>query len=160
VQHRGVCFPRAVLVAVSRDDHDDLVCPTFRLRLFLHIFDLADAQRHRIIERGAAADEVIFTGQGFKILKVDTVMQDLEEVIEQDGGHAGFSIDFFLVADGRVESSNGVAFQAAHGAATVEDENQFCFVHIDLLVDLRSMIFPHARVVVAWQATFQTPSRL
>jgi len=41
-------------------------------------------------------------------------MQDLEEVIEQDGGHAGFSIDFFLVADGRVESPDGVAFQAAH----------------------------------------------
>jgi len=82
--------------------------------LLLNIGDLANAKRYSVIKSRAAADEVILLGQRRDILEIDAVVEDLEEVVEKNGGHASFPVDLLLVADGRVESPDGVAFQAAH----------------------------------------------
>ena len=59
-------------------------------------------------------------------------MDDFAVVVKQDGGDEGFALCFLLLGDHGVEASDGVRFQSAHGAAAVQDKNDFrkIFSHV------------------------------
>ena len=96
-----------------------IIVPVVLIAVFF-LFMMRQAQGQNNQAMGFGKSKAILYGDDKKkvvfsdIAGNDAAKQDLEEVVEKNGGHASFPVDLLLVADGRVESPDGVAFQAAH----------------------------------------------
>jgi hypothetical protein len=88
-------------------------------------FDLLDGHADGIQEGSGTADEVILFGKGLNCLQVDAVVEHFVHVVKEDGGHHRLPREGLLLFEHGIETADGVFFQPCHGAAPVQDKNQF-----------------------------------
>ena len=81
-------------------------------------------------------------------------MNDGALAVEEHGGDQRLARLLFLLCDHGVEAADGVLFQPRHGAAAVQNENQFCHRKNPPSFDYALMVVRPKEGLVACQATF------
>ena len=118
----GIAAAR-ILQAVGRDHEDRLLRPVLLPGVLMDIADVADRTADRIQQRGAAAHIVLFFSHLRHLLQRNSVIQHLTRVIEKHGGYQHLPFGLKLLPEHAVVAADGVALQAAHRAAPVQDHN-------------------------------------
>ena len=87
---------------------------------------MVNGPAHGIQQGRAAAGEILLFSHGRHLLQRQAVMDDHALVVEQHGGNQRLARFPLLLVDHGVEAADGVRLQPRHGAAAIQDKNQFC----------------------------------
>lgn len=115
-----------ILYAVSDDDEESALRNVFRPGVLVDASDVMDGATDGVQQGGTATDIVLLFRDGQDLAYVYPVMEHLDLVIKEDGGDKSLSWFFLLLFDHGIEATDGVFLQPLHGAATVQNEHQFC----------------------------------
>ena len=97
-----------------------------------------------------------FFRHGRHLGKGQTVVDDHALIVKQHGGDQGLARLLLLPRDHGVEAADGVRLQPRHGAAAVQDENQFCHNENPPSFDCALIVAQPKEGLVACGATFMT----
>ena len=93
--------------------------------VLVDVADMVDGAANSIQQSGTAPHLVIAAGHGLNVPNVRTIVNDLADVVEQDGGNVDLPFLCPLLLNGGVKAPDGVGLKARHGTATVKDEYEF-----------------------------------
>lgn len=111
---RRVCsFMRQHHIYISNNEHMDVA-------------DVVDSASDGIQQSRTAPGEVLFLGHARHSAQRQAVMDDHALVVKKHRGDQRLARFLLLLFDHGAEATDGVFLQPAHGAAPVQDKNQFC----------------------------------
>ena len=118
--------PAGILITVCGNDKDGLFRAVLLPRVLMDITDMTDRVSHGVQQGSAAADAVLVSGHIFDLIQRHTVMQNRLMCIKENGGNESLSLFLSLLAEHAVEAADRIRLKPAHGAALVNDKNDFC----------------------------------
>lgn len=125
--HRLVVVAAAgVFVTVGGDDEHRLFRHVLAAGVLVDVADVVDGPAHSVQQGRAAAGEILLLGHGRHLFQRQAVMNDHALVVEQHRGDQRLACFPLLLVNHGVEAADGVRLQPRHGAAAIQDKNQFC----------------------------------
>ena len=91
----------------------------------MYIANVMDGPTDSIKECGATAGVIFPVGERSDTCEGNAIMEHFHFGIKEDGRNKRLTRFFLLLFDGAIEAPDGIFFEPAHGAATVEDEYDF-----------------------------------
>ena len=129
-----------IFVTIGGDNEHRLFRYIFAAGVLVDVADVVDGSAHGIQQRRAAEGEILLLGHGRHILQRQAVVDDHALVVKEYGGDQRLARFLFLLGNHGVESTDRVCLQPRHGAAAVQDKNQFCcMLHKKTSCDLLSL---------------------
>ena len=117
---------------------------------------MVDGPAHGVQQRRAAPGEILLLRHERHLGKGQAVVDDHALIVKQHGGDQGLARLLFLPLDHGVEAADGVRLQPRHGAAAIQDENQFCHNENPHSFDCALIVAQPKEGLVACGATFMT----
>jgi len=114
-------FRAGIFLSVRNDDEDDLMIFVRNTR---RVGNLGNRVAYSIEEGRRAADAVILGRHVRQAVDVAAVRQDVDFIVEQDRRDLGVDVEVFFLGNHGVVAADSIAFQAIHGAALIEDQDQ------------------------------------
>ena len=152
--HRLIVVAAAgVFAAVRGDDEQRFFRHILPAGVLVDVADVVDGAAHGVQQGRAAPGEVLLLRHGRRPVERQAVVDDRALAVEEHGGDQRLARLLFLFRDHGVEAADGVPLQPAHGAAAVQDENQFCHRKNPPSFDYAPMVACPKEGLVACQAT-------
>ena len=109
-----------------RGDNKDGFCRTiFFTGIFVNVSDVVDSTTDCVQKGCASAYPVLLISHRFDFLNVNTVIDYLVSIREQDGGKKRLALLLLLLFHHGVEAADSVILKPCHRAAAIQDEYDF-----------------------------------
>ena len=114
-----------VFVAVGGDDEHRLFRHVLPAGVLVNVADVVDSAAHGIQQGRAATGEILLFRQGRHLAQRQAIMDDRAVVGEKHRGDQRLARLPLLLCEHGVEAADGVRLQPRHGAAAIQNKNQF-----------------------------------
>ena len=155
-----------ILHAVGGDNKKSVFRHILGPGVLMDVSDVVDGSADGVQQGGAAPDLIVLLSERLDLVELEAVVEHLHLGVKEHRGDVGLAGLPLLLLQHGVEAADGVPLQALHGAAAVQDKDQFrsvlfhCKTPYAVFVSYKHSIGGFGCYGVACRATFVTGSAL